>query len=69
MSFKMLGEWSGIEHMTAWEISWQTAKPHLKQYGLFRNLSPNAVAQKPPHAVHGPLGPLFCPIHEASTIA
>jgi hypothetical protein len=52
-----------------WEKNWQTAKSHLMQYGLLQNSLTEMGGPDAPSTIHGPLGPIFCPIDEVNIIA
>jgi hypothetical protein len=49
--------------------NWQTAKSHLKQYGLLQNPSQKRSGPKAPTAINGPLGPIFYPLDKANIVA
>jgi hypothetical protein len=47
--------------------SWETAKSHIKQYGLLQNSSQKGVDER--HAIHAPLSPVFYAIDKTNIIA
>jgi hypothetical protein len=57
------------EHLKNGKQSWQTAKSHLKQYGLMRNPLQKWGELNASSAIHSYLSPIFYRIHKANIIA
>jgi hypothetical protein len=64
----MSGKCSGKEHLKDGKQSGQTAKSHLKQYGLLGNPAQKKCGPKAQSAIYGPSDPTFYPMDKANII-